>query len=83
MHRITAIVHSDIQQPSFFSSNPLDPKISRALKSTTFDMWDCTDEDLIIYLEHMFYELGLLEDETLIIVPVTFRRWLVCFYVAS
>ena len=56
---------------------PVDAETAAALRTTSFNMWNCSTADMLRYIEHMFKQLGLLNDYVININPMTLQRWLV------
>ncbi|ELU08710.1 hypothetical protein CAPTEDRAFT_136586 [Capitella teleta] len=46
------------------------------LKQPTFDMWHWEPNEMLSLLEHMYHELGLIQEFN--INPITLKRWLLC-----
>lgn len=56
----------------------LNPETAESLKKPSFNVWGCSTEEMVCYIEYMYCDLGLLSDEgEITISPVTLQRWLV------
>ena len=55
----------------------LDPVTADALRKPTFNMWSCSAKDIVCYMEYMYRDLGLLNEEEMNVDPVTLHKWLV------
>lgn len=54
----------------------LSPETIEALRKPTFDVWLWEPNEMLICLEHMYHDLGLVRDFN--INPITLKRWLAC-----
>ncbi|XP_064651185.1 high affinity cGMP-specific 3',5'-cyclic phosphodiesterase 9A-like isoform X5 [Lineus longissimus] len=54
----------------------LSPETIDYLKKPTFDIWHWEPNEMLSLLEHMYHELGLVNEFS--INPITLKRWLLC-----